>query len=753
MVTDAHTDRPGLPSRFSTNALVGVVFATGTCGGLGFLSPFSLASAVFDGGLALLVIAPPCALGFALTRAITRRALELRWQILVGSTFGLGGASLTMLGLGLFGALNRSDVIAIYAVMAAGSFVILASRAVIRRAARPEGSGVRGESPDSCDAADHEPARGQKPAARKSGVSCAGGVDHSLHPETESQVSKWWWIVLVPFLVLSAHAAAQAPGFLWREEGFGYDVLEYHLQVPREFVESGRIAYLPHNVYAMFPLNVEMLFAAAMLLRGDAIEAAVAANYIHLFLGVLAVFAVWVAAREWSAGSALVAAIAFGASGWIVYLSGLAYVEHGLLFFGAAATAATSRALRLGVASLHDATKSRAATRWTALAGALAGFACGCKYTAAPLIAAPLALAAMCRAAADDRWPARLGRGAVFVVSCLVTFGPWLARNVAETGNPVFPLANGWFQAAPPGFGAEESARWTRGHAPTGNKGGSEEGRNSAVVAGFGALVQKLALDPIQRFGPAILLTGIIGLIGRRRGPADRILLLLVVTQLSVWLLATHWFARFAVVTLIPLGLLAGRAITHEHGAPAHRRTLFFLTAILAGAAWNLAFAWRFVRAECLPAAPAAWFRDGRVPGFEYLATLNYELPKDARLLMVGDAKAFYVERSVDYFVVFNELPLARVMSDSASPPDVIRRLRDQKYTHMLVNWSEVRRLSATYGFAAEITPKRFESLRAAGLELWREFSLPGAPPDAPPYIHLHRVPAANDHGHDDGPS
>jgi len=289
MVADQHTDRPGFPSRFSTNALVSVVFAVGTCAGLGFLFPFSLASAVFDGGLALLVVAPPCALGFALTRAVTGSALEPRWQVLLGSAFGLGGTSLMMLSLGLIGALNRPVVIAIYAAMVAGSFAILASHAVFRRAARPESSGGRGESPDSSGSADQEPSRGLKPAARKSGVPCAVGVDHTLHREAGSQVSAWWWLALVPFLILAAHAAAQAPGFIWREEGFGYDVLEYHLQVPREFVESGRVAYLPHNVYAMFPLDVEMLYAAAMLIRGDAIEAAVAANFIHLLLGALAV--------------------------------------------------------------------------------------------------------------------------------------------------------------------------------------------------------------------------------------------------------------------------------------------------------------------------------------------------------------------------------------------------------------------------------------------------------------------------------
>ena len=37
----------------------------------------------------------------------------------------------------------------------------------------------------------------------------------------------------------------------------GYDVVEYHLQVPREWLELGRITPLHHNVFSFFPFNVE----------------------------------------------------------------------------------------------------------------------------------------------------------------------------------------------------------------------------------------------------------------------------------------------------------------------------------------------------------------------------------------------------------------------------------------------------------------------------------------------------------------
>ena len=47
-----------------------------------------------------------------------------------------------------------------------------------------------------------------------------------------------------------------------------FDVLEYHLQVPKEWLRSGRIAFLPHNVYGNMPLGAEMHALLAMVSIG-----------------------------------------------------------------------------------------------------------------------------------------------------------------------------------------------------------------------------------------------------------------------------------------------------------------------------------------------------------------------------------------------------------------------------------------------------------------------------------------------------
>ncbi len=129
---------------------------------------------------------------------------------------------------------------------------------------------------------------------------------------------------------------------------------------------------------------------------------------------------------------------------------------------------------------------------------------------------------------------------------------------------------------------------------------------------------------------------------------------------------------------------------------------------------------------------------DGQLPGYEYFKVVNHELPPDASILLVGDAKAFYFQRDVDYCVVFNRNPFVEAIRSAQTGRDIINWLRDQGYTHVLVNWSEVNRLSATYGFAPQITPGLFDDLEREGLSLMHEFPHPIGDSR---YITLYGVP------------
>ncbi len=662
---------------------------------VGFVSRYALLTTLVDVLMAGVVLVPVVLGGLGLISLFRLGTLPRRWKLIFGAALGIGVVSTMVLVAGLLGSLGRNMWIVVLAMLTVTSVFH------IMRAGKLTFVEYFQEMPNQRD-----------------------------------RVGSWrfLWIVAAPFLTLALLSAANAPGFVWREEGFGYDVLEYHLQLPKEYLENGRISYIPHNVYANFPANVEMLYLLAMIVHGDIPDSGTVANMIHLFLGVLTVATAWAIGREVSPKAGIVCGVIVATTGWLDYLSGLAYVENGMLFFDVCALGAMLQALHLTQRSKRGNPVENAAAgqwcRWVALSGVMAGLACGCKYTAAVLIALPLLPAiAMLRVGGTQK----LWAGLMFLATSFIAFSPWMVKNVVMTGNPVFPLVNTVFRASPPGWGEEQTRHWDRGHSlkPT-------EGTLSSRAH---CLWSRVAGDAGQRFGPAVLLLGIIGMLRRRRDRTDVALISMLVFQLLIWMLATHEYARFAVPIIIPLAILAGRAIPPTVST---LRTCAVSTALIVGAAWNFGFAAsRHIR-ESARGAPASLFYDGEVPGFEYLGVVNKDLPPDAKVLLVGESRAFYFQRAIDYCVAFNRSAFLEMIHNGKDASAIMDWLGVNGFTHVLVHWGEVRRLDGTYGLSPPTSTAELQraisDLERAGLELDRAFVNPLGP-GAHRYVDLFVVP------------
>lgn len=703
-------------SPWRSDGMLAALFAAAVLMTLLFVSPYALIALLVDGLPALLMMAAVCAGGVALMPRLGFSREPIRRQIAIGSALGVGLFSLIVLLTGLAGLHSRTALIVLLAFCAGAG--LLRARA------------LRG----ACSTGD------------------APRIDSLTSTPSAMMRSRLLWLLLVPTAVCALLAAATAPGLIWKEEGFGYDVLEYHLQVPREYYEAGVIRYLPNNVYAAFPSAVEMLYLAGMLLMDDPVAGGSIAHYIHLFLGALSVFTVWAFARDFCRDVGILATVTFGSTGWLVYLSGLAYVELGLVFFGLAATSVLVRAARNSenpsgsedqksiapagadpVSPDANARDREIPYRALLISGVLAGFCASCKYTGLPMLVAPLAVMAivLARGSAADRCkPA-----GVILAAALLTVSPWLLRNLAQTGNPVFPLANQVFDARPEGFGDEQARRWNVGHSARANVEGSENG--VTVAARLGRAWSAVAADADLRFSPALLiLCAIAGVLSRNRKIAGTLLLLLAV-QLTVWLTLTHLYARFAVVLLIPAGLLAAPGMRALLSRGPSARVAAVAIAIL-GCAASTAATVRMVIREGATGAPASLMTSGALRGYEFLGFINESLPENAHILLVGEARPFYILRETTYSVVFNECPFISLLESGAGDAEVIVWFREQGISHLLVNWNEVHRLRASYGFSPAVTHDRIDALDRAGLTLVHQSRLTM---DGPRYVDIYAVP------------
>ncbi len=621
-----------------------------------------------DGTLAMLVVVAALGLGAWPARVLLGPAVPRGQMFALAAALGLGGLSLLTLALGAAGFLNRPVA---GAILVAG-LAFAALRALEAWRAPSNGAGTT-PSPMSDD-----------------------GITAS--PSGSARVLRAALLALLAVpLGLGVVGAGIPPGILWDEENGGYDVLEYHLQGPREYFDAGRIHFLPHNVYTSFPQQVEMLYLLLMHLAGDPWNAAIPAQYTHLFCGVLSVLALAAFATPPAAGatsapwaSAAVAALA-GSVPWLAYLGALAYVELGLLLFAAVAGG-------LLLAAVRD--PRRASPRTMIAAGLCAGLAGGCKYTALVFVTAALAVAWLL--VAPLPWRRRAATAVVYGASALTALGPWLIRNAAFTGNPVYPFAYRVFGGA--AWSPEQDEQWARGHR-------LPPGRDTLADRLAGIAKEWLTE---RRLGPTVVAAAAVGLV-LARGRAAALLAVWLALALAAWAALTHMPGRFAVPTVAPLTLLAGLGLV---AARPPRVKYALLALMLVAAVWNNVTAVRdWLRQD------AAWRARGvplrELPGttslLRSLEAVNHVVPADGRVKLVGEARAYYIDRRVDYTVVFNRDPWLMAAAGLA-PAEALARLRTTGVTHLVFSWPEIDRLARTYGFPAHVTRAWVAQLRAAGL-------------------------------------
>ena len=649
------------------------IIATLTMGVVVAQTSVTLILWALDGVLALVIIAVATLSGCALLHLFRLERLQFAWRCMLATGLGLGFLSLLVLGCGVCGCVGADR-----RLVPVG---ILALAAVL----------------------------GLRPLARWS-------KEQSPPPDGAGRL-RWMIVTVAPFAALAMLVASLPPGILWQEEGLGYDVLEYHLQLPREYYEAGTIGYLPHNVYANFPSAAEMLYLFTTITTGEVIESWSVSKCLNALLGGLFVAAAYFAARARGARCGVVTAVVAASAPWVVYLSGVAYVENGLLLMGMLSAGCAVQA--------SDVESSTGRRRWVLLAGVLSGLACGFKYTGAVMIALPVLVLLVILPRV--RPAERLTSAVCFAAAALLSLSPWAIKNTVMTGNPVFPLASERFISQPVGWGPDEAERFAASHAP-----GPEE---ESIGARWSLAWRHIVADPPQRFGAILLSLALVALL-RRRQRFDLAVAAMLVAQFLVWLLATHLYARFAVPMLIPLVLLAGRGAVDRRG----QVSAGFVGLILVGIGFNLFHTYRLYKNEHIEVEGASVvFTKGIVGSYRHLATVNHELPEDAHILLVGDARPFYFQRKVTYCVVFNRNPFAEVVATAATIEEVIDWLRTRGYTHVLAHWSEMHRLrTSRYGLWEVITPSLFEQLQDASLQRLENYIYPEG---QTPYATLYKVP------------
>jgi len=512
------------------------------------------------------------------------------------------------------------------------------------------------------------------------------------------------WVLVAAAAGLWLAGATRAPGFLNSPDV--YDVLEYHLQVPREFYNAQHIGQLQHNCYSYYPLGTEMLSLLAMSLRGGPYQGMYLAKMLHGAFAALAVAAVFVALKRDDEARGRFAAVLLGTVPFAIYLSWLAMAELAEVCYLALALLWLREWLR---------PEGGDGLRSALCVGLMLGASCAVKYLAVGLVAAPV-LAVMFVSGMVK--PRRLVHLPAAALAAALLFSPWLIRNAIHTHNPVFPLATKYFGRGHWSPAGEK--RWVDGHDP-------QKKPPVPVPPNWQMPPTPTRLEMLyhnflasERFGPMVMLLAAVGICALLADPRpngwDWAMTGVLVVQIAVWAAATNDMPkRFIVPAIVPTALLAAGALARLSRVQVNpfRRA----SATAARGPWGLPPAVAiFVAAVCINLfiAHQAYLAVTNqqppvhgVPGERIVSEVPilkdaHELGRQSKILLVGNAQAFYFPPETIYYTAFDADRMAKLLAGGMD------RLRRRGITHVWVNWREIVRLAATYGYPASLGAEPF---------------------------------------------
>lgn len=509
-------------------------------------------------------------------------------------------------------------------------------------------------------------------------------------------------VVLAALLAVLAVAASCPPGTLWVSEARGFDVLSYHLQLPREWLAQGRLWPLEHNAYSWLPSYVEAAYMhlGAMIpgnnpfIDGDG-TATLASNMLHALMACAAAGCVAGLAQRAAAGLVMLGVP------WVIVTGSLSYNEMAVcLMLAASLIVVTVEGIPAG--------------RRGALAGLLVGAACAAKPTALFMVGAPVGIVMLARLPARE-WRRAALAGAI---AGIVVLGPYLLRNWAAGGNPVFPYMSSIFGAGH--WSALEVARWHAGHH-----------ESAGVPARLGLLVSARGFGHLQ-WGilPVVGVVAGIAVIALRRFREERgaaiVMVVVALVQVVMWLVIGHLQSRFLLPVVVPLCVLVSMVPALAWGTAAVHVVLSAALLFTSGAARPGVLAALGVR-FMVEGGPPPVGAEERREWEESLSPAQWvnAQPRGSmpRLFLLGDSTPLYFREAVRYHTTWDASPLGVLLREESG--DLESAAARLGATHVLVNFDELARLRRDGWYDPHVSPETAARLAALG-RVVRRWEVPG---------------------------
>jgi hypothetical protein len=475
------------------------------------------------------------------------------------------------------------------------------------------------------------------------------------------------------------------------------DALTHHLFVPKLYLLTGGIHEIAHIPFSYYPMNLDLLYLIPLHFNQD-----IAAKYIHFAFALVTSLMIFrYLTKRTDTAHALLGSLFFLTLPVIVRLSSTVYVDLGLICF-----------LFAALLYLFDWINAGFRARPLIISAAFSGLALGTKYNGLLGLFLLGLFVPFVYARFHDRDRRgsikALSRGAVFVLISLAVFSPWMIRNLAWTGNPVYPLYEKIFN--PPSGPAD--------NAIDGNQ--SPQPRITHIHVRKELYEEswlQIALIPVRVFfqgkdddfqyfdgrtSPFLLILPLFAFAGfrnRTRQEKAEILIMLffsVLFLLYAGLMISVRVRYFSPILppLVVLSMFGLYNIQKPGGlgarlfGPARKWVVFAVVAVMLG--MNAAYmVERFKKDRPLDYLSGKLTRDEYIQMFrpEYAAFqyANANLAPDAKIfgLYMG-GRGYYSDR----YIAFPDALLHRAAREAASGKDVAATLTGSGFTHILMSYA-----------------------------------------------------------------
>ena len=283
-----------------------------------------------------------------------------------------------------------------------------------------------------------------------------------------------------------------------------------------------------------------------------------------------------------------------------------------------------------------------------------------------------------------------------YVLGVGLVMTPWMARNLIDTGNPVYPLGYQVFGARH--WDPARDAKWSAAH-----------GRKPIEAWAFVRSVVDVAGRSDWQ-SPLFLALGPLAFLRRDRRRSAAWLAGLSAYLFMTWWLLTHRLDRFWLPMLPALAILAGlgadwvRAWTWTVMLAVLMSLTIGLSAVYCSTALAGLNEWTGDLIELRTSVPAML----NPP----LARLDRLLEPGKKPLLVGQAAVFHLNRPIVYNTVFNEETI-ETLARGRTPAELNRELRRLGISDVYVDWHEIERYRSpgNYGFTPFVHPRAVRRL------------------------------------------